>query len=212
MILTLSLLCNIPSSNISKLSLWYLISFSGVRENSPLKFSINFRYLCPQGRELISSGKMYLLSFNCLNSHFNSYHHHVALFILKMVLLLLFSKPPATFFSLFDGQYVASIAVKVHVLGTLSHVLAFLVGFIIYSAQFKVLLGVDADDADDSVLDILEFVETELFTYSLVSLTELSEEFPGQIQPMLCCCLKLFWEGHPSFLVHHMDMHPLQLR
>ena len=109
-----------------------------------------------------------------------------------MVLLLLFSKPPATFFSLFDGQYVASIAVEVHVLGTLSHALVFLVGFIIYSAQFKVLLGVDADDADDSVLDILEFVETELFTYSLVSLTELSEEFPGQIQPMLCCCLKIF--------------------
>ena len=129
---------------------------------------------------------------------FNNYHHHVPYFILKTGLLLLFGKPPATFFSYFDGQYAASIVVKVHArqyaasivvkvhaLGTLSHARVFLVGFVIYSVEFEVLLGVEADGADDSVLDVLEFVETDLFTYSFISLIELSEEFPGQIQPVL---------------------------
>ena len=106
-------------------------------------------------------------------------------FILKTGLLLLFSKPPTTFFSFFDGQYAAAIVVKVHALGTLSHSLVFLVCFMIYSVEFEVLIGVDADGADDSMLDVLEFVETDLLTYSFISLIKLSKELPGQIQPVL---------------------------
>ena len=87
---------------------------------------------------------------------------------------MLFSKPPATFFSFFNGQYAASIVVEVHVLGTLFHSLVFLVGFVIYSVEFEVLHGVNADDADDSVL-----VEIDLFMYSFISFIELSKEFPG---------------------------------
>ena len=92
---------------------------------------------------------------------------------------MLFSKPPATFFSFFNGQYAASIVVEVHVLGTLFHSLVFLVGFVIYSVEFEVLHEVNADDADDSVLNVLEFVEIDLFMYSFISFIELSKEFPG---------------------------------
>ena len=55
----------------------------------------------------------------------------------------------------------------------------FLVGFVIYSVEFEVLHGVNADDADDSVLNVLEFVEIDLFMYSFISFIELSKEFPG---------------------------------
>ena len=56
----------------------------------------------------------------------------------------------------------------------------FLVGFVICSVEFEVFLWVDADGADDSVLDVLEFAETDLFTYSFISLIEMSES-------NLCC-------------------------
>ena len=116
---------------------------------------------------------------------FNSYHHHVPFFVLKTGLLLLFIKPSATFFSFFNGQYVASIVVEVHAFDTLSHAPVFLVGFVIYSIEFEVLLGINADGADDTVLDVLEFVETNLFTYSFISLIEWNEEFHRQIQLVL---------------------------
>ena len=61
----------------------------------------------------------------------------------------------------------------------------FLLGFEIYFVEFEVLLEVDADGADDSALDVREFVETNLFTYSFITLIELSEELPGQIESML---------------------------
>ena len=51
--------------------------------------------------------------------------------------------------------------------------------------EFEVLLGVDADSADDSALDVLESAETDLLTYCFISLTELNEECPEQMQPVL---------------------------
>ena len=50
----------------------------------------------------------------------------------------------------------------------------------IYSVEFEVLLWIDADGADDSIHEVVEFIETNLFTYNFISLIELSEEF-------LCC-------------------------
>ena len=93
----------------------------------------------------------------------------MSVFILKTSLLLIFSKAHATFLSFFDGQYATSIVVEVHAFGTLSHTLVFLVGFIIYSIEFEVLLGVNANGTDDSVLNVLEFVKTNLFMYSFIS-------------------------------------------
>ena len=54
----------------------------------------------------------------------------------------------------------------------------FLVGFVQDNVEFEVFLGTDIDDANESMFNVLELVETYLFVNSLVSLVKLFEELP----------------------------------
>ena len=60
-----------------------------------------------------------------------------------------------------------------------------LVGFVVNPTDLEILFRIDADGADDSVLNVLEFIEADLFAYSFISLVELSEEFTIQMKPVL---------------------------
>ena len=54
-----------------------------------------------------------------------------------------------------------------------------------YKIPQSIFLGVDANRANDFMFDVLELVETYLFVNSFVSLVELFEELPGQVELLL---------------------------
>ena len=60
-----------------------------------------------------------------------------------------------------------------------------LVGFVVNPIELKILFRTDADGTDNSVFDVVKFVEADLFAYSFNFLVELSEEIAGQMEPVL---------------------------
>ena len=93
-------------------------------------------------------------------------------------LLLLFCESACTFLGFFDPENATGIVIEIQDLGFLPYTLVFLIDFVEYTVQLKVFFGIHTYGAENTVVNILEFIESNLFVDGFVSLIELSKKFP----------------------------------